>query len=76
MDAQKLVTPGYLFNSDPTCREINNTFYLFTTQDPFSVDFERPNDFYKGMYAYHAFTTNDFDHWKNHGSILTARDVA
>ena len=76
LDAQKLVTPGYLFNSDPTCRQINNTFYLFTTQDPFSVVFERPNEFYKGMYAYHAFTTTDFDHWEDHGSILTSRDVA
>lgn len=74
--SQKLVTPGYLFNSDPTCREIDNNFYLFTTQDPFSTVFERPNEFYKGMYAYHAFTTVDFDHWVDHGSILTARDVA
>src|ERR1700737_351252 len=30
--AQKLITPGYLFNSDPTCRQIGDTFYLFTTQ--------------------------------------------
>jgi hypothetical protein len=74
--SQKLVTPGYLFNSDPTCRELNNNFYLFTTQDPFSTVFERPNEFYKGMYAYHALTTVDFDHWVDHGSILTARDVA
>lgn len=73
--AQKLVTPGYLFNSDPTCREMNGQFYLFTTQDPFTVDFEVPNEFYKGMYAYHALTTADFDHWVDHGSILTGRDV-
>lgn len=73
--SQKLVTPGYLFNSDPTCRELNHNFYLFTTQDPFSTVFERPNEFYKGMYAYHTFTTDDFDHWIDHGSILTARDV-
>jgi arabinoxylan arabinofuranohydrolase len=73
--AQKLITPGYLFNSDPTCRQIGNTFYLFTTQDPFTVEFQRDNTFYKGMYAYHEFTTTDFDHWVDHGSILTARDV-
>ena len=73
--AQKLITPGYLFNSDPTCRQIGNTFYLFTTQDPFTVEFIRKNAFYKGMYAYHEFTTTDFDHWVDHGSILTARDV-
>ena len=73
--AQKLITPGYLFNSDPTCRQIGDTFYLFTTQDPFTVEFMRENAFYKGMYAYHEFTTTDFDHWVDHGSILTARDV-
>lgn len=72
---QKLITPGYLFNSDPTCRQIGNTFYLFTTQDPFTVEFQRANAFYKGMYAFHEFTTTDFDHWVDHGSILTGRDV-
>lgn len=73
--AQKLITPGYLFNSDPTCRQIGDTFYLFATQDPFTVEFQRPNDFFKGMYAYHAYSTKDFDHWIDHGSILAARDV-
>ena len=69
--AQKLITPGYLFNSDPTCGQIGDTFYLFTTQDPFTVEFMRENAFYKGMYAFHEFTTTDFDHWVDHGSILT-----
>jgi hypothetical protein len=73
--AQKLVTPGYLFNDDPTCRELNGKFYLFTTQDPFTVQFERENEFYKGMYAFHALSTTDFDHWTDHGSIVTGRDV-
>jgi arabinoxylan arabinofuranohydrolase len=73
--AQKLVTPGYLFNSDPTCRELNGEFYLFTTQDPFTVEAERPNEFYKGMFAYHALSTTDFDHWTDHGSVVTGRDV-
>lgn len=73
--AQKLVTPGYLFNSDPTCRQIGDTFYLFTTQDPFTVEFQRDNSFFRGMYAYHAFSTTDFDRWVDHGSILTGRDV-
>src|ERR1700758_5363222 len=59
--AQKLVTPGYLFNSDPTCRQIGDTFYLFTTQDPFTTEFQRDNTYFRGMYAYHAFTTTDFD---------------
>jgi arabinoxylan arabinofuranohydrolase len=73
--AQKLVTPGYLFNSDPTCRQIGDRFYLITTQDPFTVQFQRDNDFFRGMFAYHAFSTTDFDHWVDHGSILTARDI-
>jgi arabinoxylan arabinofuranohydrolase len=73
--AQKLVTPGYLFNDDPTCRELNGKFYLFTTQDPFTVQFERMNEFYKGMSAFRALSTSDFDHWTDHGSIVTGRDV-
>lgn len=73
---QKLVTPGYLFNSDPTCREIDGQFYLFTTQDPFTTELQTDNKFFKGMYAYHALSTTDFDHWTDHGSILTSRDVS
>ena len=73
--AAKLITPGYLFNSDPTCREIDGRFYLFATQDPFTAVFRRPNDYFKGMFAYHAYSTTDFDNWVDHGSILTSRDV-
>ena len=72
--AQKLITPGYLFNSDPTCRQIGDTLYVFTTQDPFTAMFLRDNEYYKGMYAFHAYSTKDFDHWVDHGSILTGRD--
>jgi len=74
--AQKLITPDYLLNSDPTCRQIDDTFYLFTTQDPFTVQFKRPNTFYRGMFAYHALSTKDFDNWVDHGSILTSRDAS
>ena len=73
---QKLVTPGYLFNSDPTCRELDGQFYLFTTQDPFTTQLQTDNKYFKGMYAYHALSTTDFDHWVDHGSILTSRDVS
>ena len=73
--AQKVVTPGYQFNSDPTCREINGRFYLFTTHDPFTVQFERPNPYFKGMYDMHAYSTTDFDHWVDHGSILNTHDT-
>jgi arabinoxylan arabinofuranohydrolase len=74
--AQKLITPGYLFNSDPTCRQIGDTLYVFTTQDPFTAVFLRDNTYFKGMSAYHAYSTKDFDHWVDHGSILTGRDVS
>jgi arabinoxylan arabinofuranohydrolase len=74
--SQKLVTPGYLFNSDPTCREIDGKFYLFTTQDPFTTQLQTDNKFFKGMYAYHTLSTTDFDHWTDHGSILTSRDIS
>jgi arabinoxylan arabinofuranohydrolase len=73
-DAQKVVTPGYQFNSDPSCREINGQFYLFTTHDPFTVQFERPSPKFKGMYDIHAYSTADFDHWVDHGSLLNTHD--
>ena len=73
---QKLITPGYQFNSDPTCRELNGRFYLFTTHDPFTVQFETDNTFYAGMYDFHAYSTTDFDHWVDHGSILSTHDLA
>src|ERR1035441_10407165 len=73
---QKLITPGYQFNSDPTCRELNGQFYLFTTHDPFTVQFETDNDGFAGMYDFHAYSTTDFDHWVDHGSILSTHDLA
>jgi arabinoxylan arabinofuranohydrolase len=75
VQAQKLISPGYQFNSDPTCREINGTFYLFTTHDPFTVQFETDNSGFGGMYDFHAYSTEDFDHWVDHGSILSTHDA-
>jgi arabinoxylan arabinofuranohydrolase len=73
--SQKLISPGYQFNSDPTCREINGQFYLFTSHDPFTVQFEKDNTYFIGMYDYHAYSTTDFDHWVDHGSILNTHDA-
>ena len=56
-------------------REIDGRFYLFTTQDPFTVQFEKNNEKFKGMYDYHAFSTTDFDNWVDHGSILNTHDA-
>lgn len=76
LPAQKIITPGYQFNSDPTCREINGRFYLFTTHDPFTVQFEKDNTRFEGMYDYHAYSTTDFDHWIDHGSLLNTHDAS
>lgn len=73
--AQKLITPGYQFNSDPTCRELDGRFYLFTTHDPYTVQFETDNSGFAGMYDFHAYSTTDFDHWVDHGSILSTHDA-
>jgi arabinoxylan arabinofuranohydrolase len=73
--AQKIVTPGYQFNSDPSCREINGRFYLFTTHDPFTVLFEKPNPTFNGMYDIHAYSTTDFDNWVDHGSLINTHDA-
>jgi arabinoxylan arabinofuranohydrolase len=75
VSAQKLVTPGYQFNSDPTCREIDGQFYLFTTHDPFTIPFEVDNTDFKGMFDFHAYSTTDFDHWVDHGSVLNTQDA-
>jgi arabinoxylan arabinofuranohydrolase len=74
LPTRALVTPGYQYNSDPTCREINGRFYLFTTHDPFTVNFQKNNDFFRGMYDCHAYSTTDFDHWIDHGSLLNTHD--
>lgn len=75
LPTQALVTPGYQYNSDPTCREIDDRFYLFTTHDPFTKFFQTNNDYFKGMYDCHAYSTTDFDHWIDHGSLLNTHDV-
>lgn len=72
---QQLITPGYLFNADPTCREINGRFYVFATHDQTSVNFQGPEDFWNNMYDYHAYSTADFKTWIDHGSVLSIHDA-
>ncbi|MDX2024510.1 MAG: family 43 glycosylhydrolase [Deltaproteobacteria bacterium] len=74
--AQTLLTPGYQFNSDPTCRELNGRLYLFTTHDQSTVNFQGPEDFWHSMFDYHAYSTTDFKHWIDHGSALSIHDAA
>lgn len=73
---QKPISPGYQFNSGPACRELNGRFYLFTTHDPFTVQFETDNTFFAGTYDYRAYSTTDFDHWIDRWSILSTHDLA
>ena len=74
-DAQ-LITKDYQFNADPTCREINGKFYVFTTHDQSTVGFQGPEDFWHNMYDYHAYSTTDFKTWTDHGSALSIHDVS
>ncbi len=75
MAGQQLITPGYLFNADPTCREINGRFYVFTTHDQSTVNFQGPEDFWHNMFDYHAYSTTDFKSWIDHGSALSIHDA-
>lgn len=73
--AQQLLTPGYQFNSDPTCREIDGRLFVFTTHDQSTVSFQGPEDFWHSMYDYHAYSTTDFKRWVDHGSVLSIHDA-
>jgi len=70
-----LLTPDHLFHADPTCREIDGRFYLFVTHDQATADRMSQDDDWENMFDYKAFSTEDFVHWVNHGSIFSAFDV-
>ena len=72
-DAQ-LITPDYLFNSDPTCHEINGRFYVFTSHDQSTVNFQRSEDGWHNIMDNQAYSTLDFITWKHHASILSTHD--
>ncbi|MCX6971156.1 MAG: family 43 glycosylhydrolase [Verrucomicrobia bacterium] len=69
--------PGHLFASDPTCRELpDGRFWIFTTHDQCSSEFQAPADYWDNMYSYQAYSTADFVEWRQHGSILSRFDIA
>ena len=70
-----LITPGYLFNSDPTCRVIDGRFYVFAAHDQASEQFQGPEDYWNNIMDYRALSTTDFCHWVDHGSILNIHDA-
>ncbi len=70
-----LITPGYLYNSDPTMHVIDGRLWLFATQDPFSEKFTIPSQ-WSQMCHYHALSTDDFQTWVDHGAIFNIGDMS
>jgi hypothetical protein len=73
--AQQLITPGYLFNTDPTAHIINGRYWLFACHDQSSAKFIGPEDYWHNIMDYHAYSTTDFENWRNHGSIFSIHDI-
>ena len=73
--AQQLLTPDYLFNTDPTAHIINGRYWLFVCHDQSSTKFIGPEDHWHNIMDYHAYSTTDFLNWKNHGSIFSIHDI-
>jgi hypothetical protein len=68
--------PTHLFASDPTCRALpDGRFWVFTTHDQCSTQFQAPSDYWDNMYSYQAYSTRDFTSWIHHGSILSRFDI-
>jgi len=74
LNAQQRLTPDYLFNSDPTTHVIDSKFWLFTSHDQVTVNFQGPEDYWHNIMDCQAYSTVDFIHWKHHGSILSIHD--
>jgi hypothetical protein len=75
LSSQQLITPGYLFNTDPTSHIINGRYWLFVCHDQSSTKFIGPEDYWHNIMDYHAFSTTDFINWRNHGSIFNIHDI-
>ena len=69
-----MLSPNYLFNSDPTLHHIKGQLWMFTTHDLVSEQFER-GYMWDNMYDYHSESTTDFRTWVDHGSIFSILDV-
>jgi arabinoxylan arabinofuranohydrolase len=73
--ADSVISPDYLFNSDPTLHTIGDRLWMFTSHDQTSENFIKGN-LWDEMYDYHAISTDDFRTWVDHGSIFSIHDVA
>ena len=75
LEAQQLLTPDYLFNTDPTAHIIDGKYWLFVCHDQSSTKFVGPEDYWHNIMDYHAYSTEDFINWRNHGSIFSIHDI-
>lgn len=73
--SQQLITPEYLFNTDPTAHIIDGKYWLFVCHDQSSAKFIGPEDYWHNIMDYHAYSTTDFVNWRNHGSIFSIHDI-
>lgn len=73
--ADSMLSPDYLFNSDPTLHVIGDELWLFTSHDQTSAQFCKGKG-WGTMYDYHALSTKDFRTWVDHGSAFSIHDVA
>jgi arabinoxylan arabinofuranohydrolase len=69
------LTPNYLFNADPTCRQIGNRFWVFVSHDQCTEQFQGPEDYWHNMMDYRALSTPDLVHWTEHGSLFSIFDA-
>ena len=70
-----MLSPDYLFNSDPTMHVIHGRLYMFVTHDQTSERFIK-GTWWDNMYDYHALSTTNFHTWVDHGSIFSIHDVS
>jgi arabinoxylan arabinofuranohydrolase len=68
------ITPGWLYNDDPSVHVINNEFWIFHATDPFSEENPHPAD-WTNLLSYKALTTTDFQTFVDHGSIFNSHEV-
>jgi arabinoxylan arabinofuranohydrolase len=69
----QIITPEYLFNSDPTLHVIDNKLYMVVSHDQTSEKFIKGN-LWDDMYDFHVMSTTDFVTWRDYGSIFGSTD--
>ncbi len=70
-----LITPGYLFNTDPVCHVIGERLWVFCAQDQYTVNFHVPEDAWNNVGSVRAYSSADLRKWTDHGTAFSTRDV-